>query len=635
MVTGAESEENPDAVSELAVREAILSAMYASIRWDKMNRVEWAETVRRMEDGGRFGFDYAPYQREPFEEIENPDVNTLVMALFSRGGKTEIVCNHIGYNIEQDPRRMIVAYPTDSQAEDFSKDNLEKQLLGPTPTLSRILPSGAGRRLASNTIHSKSFPGGKIDIVGLNVAGKLRKLKANWIYADEIDAIKDDASDEGDKIAILFRRGSEFPDTRQILTSYPSIAGKSRIWAWLEKSDFRKWFVAHSCGHQFVMHRNQMRWEPGKPETAVLVCPGCGKEYDDAERIKIARAGEWRPTREFTGIRGYQANGMLWPHPYQSSFRSFLHQLATECENVGKAESPERAKRVLVNTFDAEPYEEPLEQKSDPVTILARREDYDPNNELPEGVLVLTAGADVNKGFIAVEIVGHGMDGQTWGIHYEEIHGPAIRESTWSKFDKLLLRRWKHPKYGEMGIRSCCVDSKYQSQIVKPWCGARANRGIVAIVGSTRLGSPILAAKRKDPKTGVVFWSIGTHEAKDLIYQRLELFPDEDGEVPAGYMHYPISGNYDAPYFQGLLVEDAKLKRADDGKYYRWFEKVDQSVRNEPLDCRVYAMAACMLINPVWDRLKANLDARAKEAPAKKKAPEPAERRRRFIEGFR
>ena len=576
-----------------------------------------------MENGSRFSFDFAPYQREPFDEISNPENSVVVMALFSRGGKTEIVSNHIGYNIHQDPKRMIIAYPTSSQAEDWSKDNFEKALIAPTPELDAILPSGGGRRMANNTILSKSFPGGKLDCVGLNVAGKLRKLKAQVIAADEIDSISDnenDDKDEGDKISVLFKRGDEYPDTTKILTSYPSLMGRSRIWSWLERSDWRQWFVQHKCGHEYVMHRKDLLWDNDKPETARLVCPGCQGEFDDATRRKMVAKGEWRPTREFAGVRGYQANGMLWPHPHQKAFRNFLHQLATQEQNVKRSENPERALRVLVNTFDAEPFASKVEEKPDPVGIHALAEPYYPLTEIPAGALFLTAGADVNKHFIAVEIVAHGLNDETWGVHYEEIRGSCLQSTTWKRLDELLLKTWQHPLYGEMRPISSCIDSKYQSNVVKRWALQRHRRGIIPIVGSTTLGVPILRAKRKDPETGAEYWSLGTHEAKDLIYQRLELRPNEDGTFPQGYQHWPKIDSYGKDYFAGLLVENSSLKKADDGEWYRWFEKPNQGVRNEPLDCRVYAIAAGRILNPNFARLKENLDARAKSSKSEKPA---------------
>ena len=191
-----------------------------------MTPEEWAEGVRRMEGGRRYTFDYAPYQLEPYREIYNPENQVTVLAMFSRGGKTEIVANAIGYSIEQEPRRIIVGYPSQEQAEDFSKDNFSTQLIEPTPELSDLIPVGEGRRIANQTIRSKAFPGGKVDFAGLNVAGKLRKLKGDFLYADEIDSITEEASDEGDKIEILFKRGEEFEDPIKVLTSYPSMSGR-------------------------------------------------------------------------------------------------------------------------------------------------------------------------------------------------------------------------------------------------------------------------------------------------------------------------------------------------------------------------------------------------------------------------
>jgi phage terminase large subunit GpA-like protein len=623
-------------ISEAGYRNALASRFLSAVSWSRMSRAEWAETVRRMENGSRFRFSYAPYQREPFDAMSDPGNSMVVLAWFSRGGKTEMVLNHIGYNIDQDPKRMIVAYPTASQSEDFSKDNLDKQLLGPTPRLNEILPSGGGRRIASNTIGSKSFPGGKIDIVGLNVAGKLRKLKASWLYADECDSVTDDNSDkgEGDKLAILWKRGSEYPDTTKILTSYPSLHGRSKIWDALELSDWRQWFVRHRCGHEYVMHRRDLQWDEGKPETARMICPGCSEAFDDDERRRMVMAGEWRATKPFTGVRGYQANGMLWPHPHQEAFRNFLHQTASEVEKATKSENPEASLRVIVNTFDAEPFKPKVETKPDPSAIRELSEAYDPAVVLPDGVLFLTAGIDVNKHFLAIEIVGFGENDETWGVHYEEIRGSWMDSATWGTLDAMIQKPWRHPRFGEMRPVQVMIDSKYQSNTVKRWAMNRTRRGVIPIVGSTTLGVPILRAKRRDPETGAEYWSLGTHEAKDMIYQRLELRPNGDGTFPQGYMHFPRAKEYDEDYFAGLLAEDSILKKADDGAWFRWFERRNASQRNEPLDVRCYAMAAAKLLNPAWAKLRENLEAKAAPKPEAKNPSPPKPRGGKFVGSF-
>ena len=87
-------------------------------------------------------------------------------------------------------------------------------------------------------------------------------MKARVLYADEIDAIKEIISDEGDQLSIFKKRGSEFADTIEIYCSYPSVKRKSRIEAKLLKSDYREWFVTCvKCGGEpYIM------FDRAKPE---------------------------------------------------------------------------------------------------------------------------------------------------------------------------------------------------------------------------------------------------------------------------------------------------------------------------------------------------------------------------------
>jgi phage terminase large subunit GpA-like protein len=48
-----------------------------------------------------------------------------------------------------------------------------------------------------------------------------------------------------------------------------------------------------------------------------------------------------------------------------------------------------------------------------------------------------------------------------------------------------------------------------------------------------------------------------------------------------------------------LLVEDVELKKAQDGSYQQFFSN-PKRMRNEPLDVRVYAKAACKILKPAF-----------------------------------
>jgi phage terminase large subunit GpA-like protein len=166
---------------------------------DRLSLVEWTQQVRRLEDGKRIRFrDFAPYQVEPMESFFDPEVQRTVLMWGSRLGKTFTMMSALGYCIEHDPRRILVMYPTVSQAEKWSKETLNKELVECIEPIRKMLGGQMGKRNADNTILHKVFPGGLLNIFGANSPGEMRRAKGNFLFADEIDAFQSKESDEGE-----------------------------------------------------------------------------------------------------------------------------------------------------------------------------------------------------------------------------------------------------------------------------------------------------------------------------------------------------------------------------------------------------------------------------------------------------
>lgn len=581
----------------------------------KRTAPEWSEQIRRMESGRRYRFEFAPYQREMMETPFLPDVQLTAYEMFSRGGKSEVVLNIIGHSIDEDSRRILIMYPTISQAEKFSKDVLTKELVQPTPQLDALIGDGDGRRKSGSTILHKIYPGGVINIFGSNAPGEMRRAKGNLLYADEIDAITETEGDEGDALDILWMRGSEYPNTIKIACSYPSIKGRSRIRALMESSDFRRLKTnCRKCGAEYEMHRDQITHPEGEPEKAEMVCPVCEAALSEVHRREQVMQSFWKATQPFNGVAGFHANAMYSPHPPQKGFVSHLHFLASEKIRAEKAPNPDRAKMVMVNTLDADPYEPETEKKPEASELTERRENYNPSEMLPDGIRALTAGVDCQKkGRIEVEICGFGEDFRTWGVRYVVLTGSLLQSKVWRLLDELLLMKFKHPMAGELSIAAACVDSGHAQTTVFNFTRPRRARRIFAIKGSSQLAKPLVTAPSRIGKgRGMTMqYVLGTHEAKDMIYQRLELVKaDDEMDYPIGYMHFPATEEYSHDYFKGLTAEDVSLKRANDGKFYRYFEN-KHKIANEPLDCRVYAMAAERILNPNYDAITQKMFAQA------------------------
>ena len=79
-------------------------------------------------------------------------------------------------------------------------------------------------------------------------------------------------------------------------------------------------------------------------------------------------------------------------------------------------------------------------------TLLGRREEYEA--ELPDGVLVLTAGIDTQDDRMEYEIKGHGHFNETWGIEKGIVMGRPDDDATWEQLDNLVFNRYFQFKDG-------------------------------------------------------------------------------------------------------------------------------------------------------------------------------------------
>lgn len=623
------NEERETDVSTIALRDDLRTSLEAAFRhWHVRDPVEWAETIRKRpgKDGTpkRFTFDYAPYQRGMYEAIFDRRNLEIIFKIFSRGGKSEVILTALGYFIHEQPRRNIVMWPKVDDAEKWSKDDFQEQLVAPTPELLEILGDGKGKRKADQTILFKLFPGGNLMACGANSPGTLRRANGNFLYADEIDSIEEGGK-EGDPLAQFKTRGTQHADVIEAYASYPSIVGRSRITAKYDGSDARRWHVpCLRCGYdRWVFNRERdFRFDRDNPAGARLECPNCHDFLDDPARYQMMRNGLWIATAPFLGKAGFHASSLLWPHPVDPLRfpGGYLQMLAQRILDDEASENPEAKKMVTVNTCDAEAYQPCVTDKVEHSALYLAREEYDPREEIPEGVLLICSGVDVHPDRLEIDITGFGENEETWGLDYIILGGDPLTPEPWEKLDRILNRTsFKHPLYGFMSITAMAIDCGHRPDEVLKFTRPRLRRKVWAVFGSTTLGKPFVTKPSRRGTPPAVTWELGVNEGKDILYQRLQLVKFADGTAPHGYQHYPKGkdgsnlGTYDEEYFRQLTIEDSTMERGRDGKFYRQFEKPKSSDRNEPLDTRVYCMALPRILRTNFARLKARLERNGKQ----------------------
>lgn len=596
---------------------------------------KWAEERRYLPPsvtarGGPYRIEQTPFMQEPQEAFFDDRVQVTVLCMASRTGKTETEMNLTGYTIDHDPKHILWVYPTLDSAKKWRKEFFNPMAEN-SPCFKGKIRNPRSRD-SDNTMFSIGFPGGRCAVIGANSPSAFRQIQSPIVICEEVDAMEDTV--EGDPIALAFKRADNYPDCVKVVSSSPTVKGMSRVWDWLEKSDFRKWYCpCPRCQHEQVLMWANVRFswpgadgkEVADPERACYVCENCKVELNDDERRAMVRKGRWVATQEFTGIRGYWLNGLVTLFPASRGFKNRMHQFAKEFLDAKKGGI--ETLKTWTNTFLCETWEEAGESISAEV-LYNRREDYLANPVdggrpvLPAGVLVLTAGVDVqaNPARIEYEIVGAGEGGETWGVQY----GIIEKRSTWNAAFDELDRRLQIPWLSEHGFEltpaAVGVDSGHETDEVYAYVRRCQPRRVYAFKGSAEgYGEPIVSRPRKSGVRAVALHMIGTVTAKADLFSRMRI-----AEPGPGMMHFPIEAarGYDAEYFRQLSSEVLVQKYIGGRKVVKFVKPAGR--RNEALDIRCYAHAALVLLNPDYAKIKEK--AGIVDVPEPEAEPGPVER---------
>jgi phage terminase large subunit GpA-like protein len=568
----------------------------------KLTVSEWADAERYLSpessaEPGKWQTSRVPYAKEPMDCINDPEIESIVLMWGAQLSKTESLNNIIGYFVHYDPSPILYMQPTLEMAETVSKDRIAP-MIRDTPALTNKFKDPRTRD-SGNTVKHKSYKGGHLTLCGANSPSSLASRPIRIVLADETDRYPFSAGAEGDPVKLARKRTATFWNRKIVETSTPTVKGASKIETAFEGSDMRFYFVpCPACGEFQKLEWNQVKWEKDKPETAYYECSNCEYHLNDADRLKSLSKGEWRATKETKKIAGFFLNGIY--SPWIS-----LEEAATEFLEAKK--TPENL-RVFINTYLAETWEEQGE-KLDTDDLLKRREDYT-IDKIPEGVLVITAGVDVQDDRLELEYFGWGKYEECWSLDYKVLYGDPSAPQVWQDLTDALSVYFKHPWGPELAVKSICIDTGgHNTKDVYDYCKSRGAGRIFPIKGIGGEGKPLVGRGTRNNIGKVKLFPIGTNTAKDLIYARLKI-----KEHGPGFCHFPK--HYDQEYFDQLTAEK-RITRYEKG--FKKYDYVKTRNRNEALDTRVYGYAALALLKVNFNAVSARMKKRWKSEKEKQK----------------
>ena len=544
-----------------------------------------------------------PPMREIMAACGDSRVSTVVIMAAAQVSKTECLLNTLGWHIDNDPAPILIVLPTLELCETWSRERLAP-MLRDTPALRDKLADVKSRD-ADNSVRTKAFGGGRLSITGANSPSGLASRPIRILLGDEVDKWPLSAGTEGSPLALAVQRQATFWNRKTIIASTPGRKSQSVIFAEWSKTDMRRfWVPCPDCDTPQVLKFGRLVWEKhqtapprakfGKhrPETAYYCCEHCGCLWDDSARWGAILAADqrnqagdgtcgWRAERDSDGHVGFHVPALL------SSWRTHA-EIAAE---FVLARNDDFKLQVFVNSVLGEPWEERAEGPgTDAEALAARAEPYTPS-DLPRGVRCLTAGADVQKDRIEVQIIGWGEGDEAWTVAYYVIHGGTAAPDAWADLDAVLFKKYRTEDARELVIRAACVDAGYQSAAVFNFCKKRqlsrriyAVRGLASHVSRRPIwtGTP----SRAGPQGREQVFPIGVDTAKEAVYAALK-----NGRPGPGYVHFPSIVDFGPEYFAQLTAEEVQLTKGRGGSIRReWILPLGK--RNEALDTFVYALAA-------------------------------------------
>jgi len=571
---------------------------------------EWADqhrwlSSRASAEPGRYRTARTPYLREIMDALspEHPAQRISFMKA-AQVGATEAGNNWIGFVIHHAPGPMLAVLPTLEMAKRSSRGRIDP-LIEDSPALrERVNP--ARSRDAGNSMLSKEFPGGILVLTGANSATGLRSMPARYIFLDEVDAYPASADEEGDPVSLAEARTTTFAHRRKVfMVSTPTIKGLSRIEREYEASDQRRFFVpCPHCSHMQWLEFERLRWAKGKPETAAYHCAGCEAPIAEHHKTAMLEAGEWRTTAKSQDPNsiGFHISALYSPIGWKSWEQIARDWLAAQ----GSEDMLRAARNTLLGETWVESGDAPEWQR-----LSERREKY--SARIPEGGLFLTAGVDVQKDRIEVDVWAWGRGLESWLVDHIVIAGGPDHAEAWEELTVLLGKTWQHANGAVMPIAKLAIDSGYEATTVYSWARAQGFEQVAPIKGlegfnrTTPVSGPTYVdalSGGKRLRRGARLWSIATATFKTETYRflRLERPSDEDRELgicnPSGTVHLPDW--IDTEWLKQLVAEQLITVRNKRGYARQEWQKMRE--RNEALDCRVYARAAAWILGADrWD----------------------------------
>lgn len=528
-----------------------------------------------------FSYDQTPYLETPTAALSDiAGVCGVVVKSPAQIGKSTMIENFLAWIVEYDRANTMVILDTQKSAEKMSRGRIRPFLR--TRGINNPNSVKAKDPDKSNSVVNIGLGNGaNLFLCSAKSPSDLRSTPSKYCAFDEVDAWPIELPGEGDPLQNAIQRMMRFRGMYLITSTPTSYEGRVNQNFLIGTQE--SWGCFCECGAFMPVRYEDIDFTASEP---VYACKLCGCVYNETQ-IKSLKHGysdpkNSKPLMDQYGrrLRSFEIFGTLCHHFYTWEY---LKRLELAAMSLGEA-----SYQSFVNTRLAEVYK-PKDEMTIEVPDLMRLSASDYSHDcLPSNVAFIVCGIDTHDSCLYVETCGFSDDCKyMYGLEYNILVGDPNESDVWKQFEALFCKTYIRCDGVEMKPRFAFCDSGgHRTNAV--YIHSFRNRRFMPIKGfvshQKNAVDPLIGKQQKlklnagiKGKCTVQF--IGVNAGKDELAncELLTIAGDKR-------MSYIRGCGYDLEYFKGLLSE----KRIN-GK---WIAPQKGDTHNEPLDCRVYAMAA-------------------------------------------
>ncbi len=576
---------------------------------------DWAERHRILEMSsipGKWRNLFTPYLTGIMDAAGTPGVETVIICKSPQTGGSEAGHNLVGWCIDRSPGPVMYVYPDEITARENAKDRIIP-MIEASPRLKEYM-TGYGDDASSLRINLMHMP------IYLGWSGSVSRLgnkPIRTLILDELDKYKNPKNEATSEV-LAEKRTTTWRTRRHIFKISTPTTQDGPIWkAFMEEAGARFDFHVR-CPHCLIlqlMEFERITWphkdcgdtekEPSAEDVltkrlAGYACKHCGAVWDDAERDRAVRQGEWHERTSglelMTHIKTRKTVKVGFHIPAWLSFFVSLSEVAAAHLKYTQGGKLDDLKN-LQNQYKAEPWAQEYAARTEDA-ILALCDDRPrgavpgvlPDSDQPR-IACLLAGVDTQKSHFryVIRAFGYGDTEESWLVQY----GVA---PTFSALNEIL---WKNVHIDAQGhehkVRACMIDAmggrtkevyswaiKHRGRVF-PWQGLRSSTQ--PFTPSQQEYFPDVKGNKVKIPGGLNLWRCDTTFFKSDLSHKLSIAPEDPG---AFHLHSNAGG---------ILEQYARELCAEvwDDEKQGWENPHGRA--NHAWDCEVMALALAYIFN--------------------------------------